>query len=597
MNAHAQTGGRVTSTAPAYLCRRVLDAFLREDIRSCVSRGRVFSGSETPFASSLAPDLLEGLWLRMGDLGLWLAVEPCQFMQDWRVRALPAVWIAGQDAVALHSLAEILERFRDGLDEESRSLHAAFAEECLLAQEHGALCDAERARSFSSPVEAAADWPAWARSLLRHDRLASFHDHPFYPTARAKLGFSAADLRAYAPEFQPVFALRWLAVPRALYDGGELPGDIRPSFADVGLDEEQGRDRVLLPVHPALWDKGLDVFLAESGLASSVVKAPAPRLEVTPTLSVRTVAPLACPAQHIKLPLAMRTLGARNLRTIKPSTIADGAAMQKILAAIVADTPELASRLLLTDEDVGATVAGQTFLGFILRRYPSSLRDEEVAPVAALAAPAADGRLVVEELAERFYGGDLTALFDDYLDLTLRLHLTLWVRYGVALESNQQNSLVVFSSTEPLRLLLKDNDAARVHGRALSARRPDLAHRIDAIRDARIIVADETPLAQMFITITLQLNIAVLVEALADVGRADREALYERLSRAVAKVLDRLAAEGDDVALARRALLEADRLPLKLLLRAATLESKAQTGSTDVNKFYGATAPNFSRRP
>lgn len=596
MNIHAQLGGRVASTAPDYLCQRVLDAFLREDVRGCISRGRVFSGKETPFASLLSPDLGEGAWLRMGDLGLWLAVEPCQFMQDWRLRTLPAVWVAGQEVVFLHSLAEILQRFHVGLDEEGQDRHAAFAEECLIAEEHGAICEAERARWFSAPTEAAAKWPAWARTLLGHDRLASFHDHPFYPTARAKLGFSAADLRAYAPEFQPVFALRWLAVPRALYDGHELPAELRPTFSVVGLDENLARNRVLLPVHPALWNNGLDAFLAESGLADVVVKAPAPWLEVTPTLSVRTVAPLAQPALHIKLPLGMRTLGARNLRTIKPSTVADGAGVQAILAAVVAESPELRERLLLTDEDTGATVAGQTFLGFILRRYPGALRDEKVAPVAALTAATPRGRLLVQELAEWFYGGDVLALFEEYLDLTLRLHLTLWIRYGVALESNQQNSLVAFSPTARLRLLLKDNDAARLHGRMLTARRPDLAMRVSAIRDRRIIVDDELPLAQMFVTITLQLNIAVLAEAMTNAGCADRGALYSLVRAVTAEVLDDLAAQGD-VSLARRMLLESDRLPLKLLLRAATLESKAQTGSTDVNKFYGVTAPNFLRRP
>jgi hypothetical protein len=42
-------------------------------------------------------------------------------------------------------------------------------------------------------------------------------------------------------------------------------------------------------------------------------------------------------------------------------------------------------------------------------------------------------------------------------------------------------------------------------------------------------------------------------------------------------------------------LLENARLPLKYLLRAASLESKASTGAADINKFYGETAPNFLR--
>lgn len=586
--------------ATDYLCRRVVDALLREDVRGCVSRGAVVASSG-PEDAALPQALRHGPWLRVGHLGhgvLWLAVEPCRFMQDWRLRALPALWSDGGEIRLLHGLHEILALFRAGLEGEDREFHEAFAEECRVAEEHRTLCEAERARCFASPGEdGIADWPGWAASLLRHDRLAAFHDHPFYPTARAKLGLSAADLRAYAPEFRPVFALRWLAVPRTLHEGAELPEGLRPGFAEVGLDAHLPTDRVLLPVHPALWDGALDALLAESGLSETAIRAPRAWLAVTPTLSVRTVVPLARPDLHLKLPLAMRTLGGRNLRTIKPSTVFDGAAVQGILAAVAGDLPRLAPRLLLTDEDAGATVDGRAFLGFILRRYPkTALEGADLAPVAALAASAPNGRLVLEELAERHYGGDALELFDDYLDLTLRLHLTLWLRYGIALESNQQNSIAVFSR-DGLRVLLKDNDAARIHGRFLAARRPDLAARIDAIRDRRIVVADEQPLARMFVTITLQLNIAVLVEVLAAAGHADREGLYRRVRDATAAVLAELASAGAGVSLARRVLLEAERLPLKYLLRAATLESKARTGAADVNKFYGETAPNFLRRP
>ena len=83
MNAFA---GPPAPLAADYLCRRVIDALLREDVCSCVSQGAVMAcdgpkGTQLPQA------------LRIGHLGrgvLWLAVEPCRFMQDWRLRALPA---------------------------------------------------------------------------------------------------------------------------------------------------------------------------------------------------------------------------------------------------------------------------------------------------------------------------------------------------------------------------------------------------------------------------------------------------------------------------------------------------------------------------
>ncbi|MBY0318677.1 MAG: hypothetical protein K2X72_08145 [Reyranella sp.] len=587
----------IGAIAPDRLTRRVLDAVLREDVRGCMSRGRIEKGTALSFADQLDPALRSGGWLgaELAGVVLWLPVEPCRFMQEWRLRSLPAIACVDGQAQALTDLASILRHFRAGLDAETRGFHEAFAEECRVAEEHGAWCAAERSRWFADNDGGVANWPTWAASLLRHDRLAAFHDHPFYPTARAKLGFSKADLRAYAPEFQPIFELHWVAAPRALYRGADLPAHIAPRFADVGLPEDLAGDHVLLPVHGAMWTGALDGYLAESGLTERVVRAPLPWLKVTPTLSVRTVAVLGCPSHHIKLPLVMRTLGTRNLRTIKPSTIRDGHGVQTMLKAIAADLPELGHRLLLTDEEVGGCVADQPFLGFILRRYPDTLRDEDVAPVAALAARGPDRRLVIETLADRHRGGDLLRLFEEYLELTARLHLTLWIRYGVALESNQQNSMLALSAGSPLRLLLKDNDAARIDGARLASRRSDLSPWLDGLLDRRIVVDDPMALARMFITITLQLNLAVLVEAMAEAGHATRDDFYRRVREALSAALDDLAADSEDVTLARRALLQAERLPLKYLLRAASLESKASTGAADVNKFYGETAPNFLR--
>ena len=261
----------------------------------------------------------------------------------------------------------------------------------------------------------------------------------------------------------------------------------------------------------------------------------------------------------------------------------------------VLDWHPIAGRLLLTSEACGGHVDNRMFLAYILRRYPvEALGESTPIPVAALLAPTPAGNTVAEEAAAQFYGGDLETFFNDYLDLTLRLHVLLWLRYGVALESNQQNSVVVLSREAPrLRLLLKDNDAGRIHLDHLARRWPDLAAHVAGLRDRRIVVADSLPLAQMFTTITLQLNVAVLVERFASVLGQPPETLYATVRQRIETLLAELAADGEDVTLARRVLLEDERLYIKYLLIAATLTEKTETGATDVNKFYGRSAPNF----
>jgi hypothetical protein len=116
---------------------------------------------------------------------------------------------------------------------------------------------------------------------------------------------------------------------------------------------------------------------------------------------------------------------------------------------------------------------------------------------------------------------------------------------------------------------------------------------VDALQDRRIVVDDELPLAQMFTTITLQLNVAVLIEGLANISHLSRQQLYGCVRSKIDGLLTELAQQGEDIDLARRVLLEDDRQYVKYLLTAASLKPKTATGATDVNKFYGKTGPNF----
>lgn len=585
----------VTDPDADYICIRVVDTLLREDVRECASRGEAVSGDALPAAAGFDRSQR---WLRVrhpGAASLWIPVTPTRYMQDWRLTRLPLLREHAGEFTALHDIDAILAAFADGLPADAAQLFTAYADECRAAREHRGAAMSERARWFALPDSANGHaLPAWHQRMQHYDRLAGFLDHPYYPSARAKLGFATGDLPHYAPEFQPEFELHWLAVPSERYhpSGDTLPPHW-PAFADVGLAPTLAESHTLIPVHPFVWRHHLDGFLADAGLTDAVMRAPRTHLRVAPTLSVRSLILLDAPEWHVKLPLTIRTLGARNIRTIKPSTIGDGHRIQTLLGDIVAREPAVCGQVLFTNEANGAHVDQRPFLGFILRRYPANaLADKTVVSVAGLLADTADGRIVAEELADRYHGGDLDAWFDAYLALTLRLHLTLWLRYGIALESNQQNSMLVYGE-DGLRLLLKDNDAARIDRGVLARRWPGLASRLDGLEDQRIAVADALPLAQMFITITLQLNIAVLVEGIARHRGTDPAAGYARVRRHIGLVLAGLDAAGEDTAFARQVLLDDDHLYLKYLLTAASLVEKAQTGAADINKFYGRRAPNF----
>ena len=500
------------------LARAVLDTLLREDFLGLRTRGRVADG-------------------RLRFAGLSIPVRHDGFLCDIAV-AEPVV---EREGGAVTGLAAILALFRDMVAPEDVGGFDAFVEECRAAEE------TERTQRGHAATPRPRTGMAGS---LAYDTLAAHVGHPVYPTGLARTGISQRDQLRYAPEYHPTFHLRWTGVPAGrVTAAGELP-PWWPTPHDLGLPE----DVVPFPVHP---------------LTGGAVEGP---IAVTPTLSMRTVAVLADPSTHLKVPLPTSTLGLRNRRTMKPGTLVDGAVTGRLLTAVLAREPRF-HRIMLADEQVYRH-ADDELLAVLVRRYPAGLASADVVPLAALNHPT-----VLEMLADRYFHGDRTALLTEYLSLLLDFHTTLLVRYGIALEAHQQNVSLVLDDTG-IRLLYKDNDGPRIRPDRFTF--PDLA----LLDDRRIIVDDTEPLIDVFTTITLHLCAAAIV--FHHCGRSGSGLIRDLLAEAVDRHPD-----SPDAKLLRARTLDADLLPVKAMVTAGTLLSKQRSGAADVNKFYLRTGPNY----
>lgn len=539
----------MTATCEAELLTRVLSALLREDV----------AGLRT--LSTLA-DRPDGRWLRLptDDDALLLPVTEDGFQCEYAAR-LPLL-VRESDGAELTSYDAVLTALRALADPVDRAGYDAFAEECRQTLETMRL-------HAATPVGFGADSAQWPP--LAYDALAARLDHPVYPTGRGRSGLSASHLLAYAPEFHPRFALRWLALPReSVTLTGTLP-KFWPSCAELALPAAEGT-HLPLPVHPLTVGA-----LREGGLPEGAVFADRAHLDVVPTLSMRTVAVDA--TCHLKLPLATATLGLRNKRSIKPGTLVDGAAGQRLFEAVLAREPRFRDRILHADESTYAH-AGHELLAVLCRRLPVFAEGDEVVPLAALLADAPDGRPVLDHLADRFYGGDPLALLDAFLTLLFDWQTTLF-GYGIALESHQQNVSLVLRPGG-LRLLFKDDDGPRINPRRLAAVLPGPW----GFDDARTYVTGDGPVADVFTTITVHLCAGAYAFGLPRRRRAVLDLVRDRLTEAV----DRLGGDAGDELRAR--VLLAARLPVKAMVTAGTLLSKERSGAADINKHY-TTGPNY----
>ncbi|KAB1139755.1 IucA/IucC family siderophore biosynthesis protein [Streptomyces luteolifulvus] len=565
----------MTDAFEAELLVRVLSALLREDVVGLRTHGTLVRRPDGP-------------WLRLPAEGdaLLLPVVEDGYQHEYAAR-LPLL-VREADGGELTSCRAVLAALGALAEPEDHDGFDALAEECrqtLATMRLHAATQAETVSRLTSRHGVdPARWTGLASSLA-YDTLAARLDHPVYPTARGRSGLTKDQLRAHAPEFHPRFALRWIAVPRdALTLTGALP-ESWPTPAALGLPEVR-HTHMALPVHPLTVGAPLDDALRATGLTHRALLADRTPMDVLPTLSMRTVATVADPALHLKLPLVTATLGLRNKRSIKPGTLVDGAAGQRLLEAVIAHEPRFRETILLADESTYAH-AGHELLAVLCRRYPAGLDDAVVVPMAALLAPAPGGRLVVDHLADRFHDGDPLALLDACLTLLFDWQTTLF-EHGIALESHQQNISLVLRPGS-LRLLFKDNDGPRVNTARLTAALPG-AWRFD---DARVLGTDDGPVADLFATITVHLCAGAYAFGLARHGRAPLPALLGLVRQRLAEAVERLG--GDAGAVLRARVLDAPRLPVKAMVTAGTLLSKERSGAADINKHY-TTGPNYLLR-
>ncbi|WP_405386183.1 IucA/IucC family siderophore biosynthesis protein [Streptomyces sp. NBC_01102] len=594
---------------------RVLGALLREDVAGLRTGATLLHRADGP-------------WLRLGTgpgQALLLPVREDGFQSTWAAR-LPLLR-QEPDATDLTTCDAVLAALARLAAPEDAPGYMAFAEECrsdLAARHlHAATRDTVLARLTDSHGPCPAHWHGHTGSLA-HDTLAARTDHPVHPVPRGRKGLGERELRAYAPEFHPRFALRWLSLPAghitpapatgsgavsypcsgvtpSTGSGPEAAGvrldDGWPTPAELGLPRSHHEGHVLLPVHPLTAAGRLHDALAETGLARHAVLAGRPLLHVVPTLSMRTVALADRPGTHLKLPLATATLGLLNRRTVTPGSLRDGAAGQRLLEGVLHREPRFAGRVLLADETCYAH-AGHELLAVLRRTQPPGLDDATVLPLAALLAPAPDGRPVIGHLADRFHGGDQVALADAVLTLLLDWQTTLF-GHGIALESHQQNiSLVLGGGTDGPRLLLKDNDGPRVHTRRLAEAWGCAEPTADTLgfADRRICVTEDGAVADLFTAITVHLCAGSLAFGLAAHGTAPLDRLLGLVRDRLAEAIDRTAVTRPDAAAVLRArVLDAPELPVKAMVTAGTLLTKARSGAADINKHY-TTGPNYLLR-
>lgn len=401
--------------------------------------------------------------------------------------------------------------------------------------------------------------------------------HPFHPSGKIRRGMSAADGLAYAPEFTARIDLRFVAVDRACAretataDGARLTDRLRSTFRDLdaALDRAlpRGRDReeyAVVPVHPWQYHHTIRERYADQQSDGRVVPLPEYSHPVTPLLNLRTVVPFETdrtadgPLPHLKLAIDVQTTNV--VRTLSPQAVTNGPQMTDLLTTIV--ERESYDRLGVLAEPAatcyfapgGPHVEGDAYddarhLSGLVRTNPYAhpLVTDDTRPVVASSlvadVPGTTRPLVCDVVDDYARATDTTdlasaarAFVDAYAAVVVPEQLLLLCKYGIALESHLQNSLVVFDGGRPVATLVRDLGGIRAH-------RPRLAEHglsADPYPESDVDAEDETDLYRKLYYALFQNHLAELVATVSAELPVDEAACWTRIRDRCADAFERL---------------------------------------------------------
>ncbi|SDJ95694.1 IucA/IucC family protein [Natronorubrum texcoconense] len=459
----------------------------------------------------------------------------------------------------------------------------------LASRVRARACDAKG--DNRSPLETVATGIPAADPAAAFERIVT-DGHPFHPSGKIRRGMNAADGLAYAPEFTDRIDLRFVAVDReyALETQAETTGGDRLTerlFATFdGLEgaleraipaERRPGEYAVVPVHPLQYHRTIpDRYAAQIG-DGRVAPIPDYTQPATPQLNLRTVVPYetertatadadgALP--HLKLAIPVQTTNV--VRTLSPHAVTNGPQVTDVVRTI-ADRESFETLGLLAEPAAtcyyppgGPHPSGDGFddarhLSGLLRTNPEAHplvadRPDDAYPVVAsslVAESPATGRPLVCDLIEQ-YGTSrrisndenaALAFLERYAAVVVPDQLRLLSKYGVALESHLQNSLIVFEgeSARPTATIVRDLGGIRVHRGRLEER----GLSIDPYPDSDLDADGEADLYRKLYYALFQNHLAELLATISDELDVDERACWLRIREQCEQAFEAIRSEG-----------------------------------------------------
>lgn len=410
----------------------------------------------------------------------------------------------------------------------------------------------ERLRSS----EAKSLWYWSLTQLSQHERTVFFEQwgaegHPYHPNSHAKMGMSPREVLQYSPEFQPRFDIEWLAIDRRFaktsvsdyeqFTNFRFPKEM--AFWREGLRKQHKKPAhfYALPVHPWQLSHTLPTLYKEQ-FDEGLIVSLGVKQSVTPSMSFRTVVTDDPDAPHIKLATGIHTTSA--LRTVSPASVKNGPRLSHLLALILEHEKHFNHTLYMMS-DLGGVHADHTegkHLSTLFRENSNHTVKENETAVSVCSlfsrSPITHKPLLIEILESSNVSP--IGYFQCYCDTLLSGQMSLYLKYGLALESHQQNTFMVFDHNHmPVKNLNRDLGGIRVKRALLKRQGYFLSLEANAID-----TEDDNEIRNKFIHANLESHLSYVINALlSQYPQLNRASLWLIVKKKMLMILDSLKSE------------------------------------------------------
>ncbi|MDX1837778.1 IucA/IucC family siderophore biosynthesis protein [Legionella taurinensis] len=380
--------------------------------------------------------------------------------------------------------------------------------------------------------------------------------HPYHPNFRCKMGFNRREVMQYSPEFNAQVAIHWGALrrDRAHVSHGrvdyqsllqsQFPHEYQRWRDNLCFKQMNPEDYYPLPIHPWQWRNKIQSLCAELLDNKELLLIPHHQL-TRPSMSFRTMMTQGDKSGHLKLAAAVHTTSA--LRTVSPASVDNGPVLSSWIKKLLQDQDDYRGTLFLAGDLAGININHSAIpahqrnqAALLLRENPVVFVQHEtqrLIPLAALLtqSPAGPYPLLLEIIEAS--GLSLREYFTVYCRLVLASQLHLMMRYGIAMESHQQNTLIRFDDHLPSAVVVRDLGGIRLSTHPVY----DHVAKPRLHPDSTLASPELDGVCDKFIHGNLQSNLAHVIAALNQQGQVTACELWQRASAELKRLFAELA--------------------------------------------------------